>query len=227
MSRWKSAHPPTSAGGGTSAVARTSRCVSPDATTSAGRRCAAMSEAACSSRSRSTTRAARASWCARPRPCPSSRRLLPPHASPGAATGWRPKRRGVHAAARDHPRDHGVRVPHLASAELVAPPDRRRNLGERTSSTHLAWAGICPGSAAAGCQRPSATSGMCSATPDADLVAETSGTAPPNEHRRHLRTHDALASRRSSPRHRRLLDDEPVSVLSVGFGRARAVQVAG
>src|SRR5919106_3078983 len=35
---------------------------------------------------------------------------------------------GREAATRDQPRDHRVRVPHLACPQLVATPDRPRNL---------------------------------------------------------------------------------------------------
>src|SRR5438552_2607251 len=47
---------------------------------------------------------------------------------------WRPppfrrlNRLGIDPAARNNPRDHRVRIPHLAGAELVTPPHRSRNL---------------------------------------------------------------------------------------------------
>ena len=46
-----------------------------------------------------------------------------------ASAGWRMNRFDTEAAACDQPGDHGVRVPHLASLELVAPPHRRGRVG--------------------------------------------------------------------------------------------------
>src|ERR1700757_4703808 len=45
-----------------------------------------------------------------------------------AAAGWRVDRGGVDSAACDQPRDQRVGVPHLASLELVSPPDGRGDL---------------------------------------------------------------------------------------------------
>jgi hypothetical protein len=45
-----------------------------------------------------------------------------------AAPGWRLNRRGVDPAARDHPRDHRVRVPHLAGPKVIASPHGCRDL---------------------------------------------------------------------------------------------------
>src|SRR3954470_17879994 len=57
-----------------------------------------------------------------------------------AAPGRRPNRPGVDRAARDHPSDHRVRVPHLAGPELIASPDGSRDLRddvEHATSTIL------------------------------------------------------------------------------------------
>ena len=43
-----------------------------------------------------------------------------------APLAWRLDRAGVDPAAREHPRDHGVRVPHLSRAELVTTQHGRR-----------------------------------------------------------------------------------------------------
>src|SRR3954469_16630639 len=57
-----------------------------------------------------------------------------------AAPGRRPNRPGVDRAARDHPGDHRVRVPHLAGPKLIASPDGSRDLRddvEHATSTTL------------------------------------------------------------------------------------------
>ena len=44
---------------------------------------------------------------------------------PGCSTAiWRLNRRAIDADAREHPRDHRVRVPHFAGAEFIAAPNR-------------------------------------------------------------------------------------------------------
>src|SRR4051794_9984338 len=57
-----------------------------------------------------------------------------------AAPGRRPNRPGVDRAARDHPGDHRVGVPHLAGPKLIASPDGSRDLRddvEHATSTVL------------------------------------------------------------------------------------------
>jgi len=65
---------------------------------------------------------------------------------------WRLNRRGRYAAARDHPGDHRVRVPHIPCPKLVAAPYR----GSEPAGSVRVRAAHAPRrcSAAAGCPRP-------------------------------------------------------------------------
>ena len=97
---------------------------------------------------------------ARPRAQPASRARAP---------GRRLNRLGVDPAARDHPRDHGVGVPHLAGRKLVASPDRCRDLRDQVE--HAAGTIVVAG------QSPRAIYGFgdvrnVPTEPETDLVAE-------------------------------------------------------
>jgi hypothetical protein len=59
----------------------------------------------------------------------------PRYLEPGVPAGSAAARRqsqslGLQPGGREQPRDHRVRVPHLARAQLVAPPDRRGHEGD-------------------------------------------------------------------------------------------------
>src|SRR5918995_6264510 len=49
----------------------------------------------------------------------------------GSSSEWGLDRLDIEPTARDQPRDHRVRVPHLACPQLVASPDGRRHLGRK------------------------------------------------------------------------------------------------
>src|SRR4051812_24202180 len=119
-----------------------------------------------------------------------------------AAPGRRVNRRGVDRAARDHPGDHRVRVPHLAGPKLIASPDGGRDLRDYVE---YATSAILVGG-----QSPRTLYGFgdvrnMSAAPKPDLVAKDPKSARPPAADRAL-GHDAPVP--AAPVvDRRLLDD--------------------
>ena len=99
---------------------------------------------------------------------PSHRRAT---SSPACQPGARPpaggNRLGVYPAARDHPGDHRVRVPHLARPEIIATPHRRRDLRDHFEHAPRPILVVV---SRQGCPRLRRRPGSAPAT--ADLVAE-------------------------------------------------------
>src|SRR5215207_2728070 len=88
----------------------------------------------------------------------------------------RPNRLGRYPATRDHPRDHRVRVPHLARPKLIATPHRRRDLRNNVKNP--------PRTIFVVAQAPGALHGFddirdVSVPPKTDLVAEDPKSARP------------------------------------------------
>src|SRR4051812_26184001 len=119
-----------------------------------------------------------------------------------AAPGRRLNRPDVDRAARDHPGDHRVRVPHLAGPKLIASPDGSRDL--RDYVEHAASAILVGGQSARTLYGFGDVRNM-SAAPKPDLVAKGPKSACPPTADRAL-GHDApvLAAPVVD---RRLLDD--------------------
>src|SRR3954463_7323188 len=119
-----------------------------------------------------------------------------------AAPGRRLNRPGVDRAARDHPGDHRVRVPHLAGPKLIASPDGSRDL--RDYVEHAASTVLVGGQSARTVYGFGDVRNMSSA-PKPDLVAKDPKSACPPTADRAL-GHDApvLAAPVVD---RRLLDD--------------------
>ena len=122
----------------------------------------------------------------------------------GRASPWRRLNRlGVDAAARDHPGDHRVRVPHLARPELIATPNRSRDLRDQLEHAPRAIFVVA--------QSPRAVDGLgdvrdVAAAPKADLVAEDPKSARPATADRAFGDDAPLLA--APVVDRRLLDDE-------------------
>jgi len=119
-----------------------------------------------------------------------------------APPGRRLNRLGVDPAARDHPSDHRVGVPHLAGRKLIASPDRCRDLRDQVE--HAASTILVAG------QSPRAIYGFgdvrnVSTKPKTDLVAEDPESACPPTADRALGDHPPLLT--APIVDRRLLDD--------------------
>src|SRR3954452_25337532 len=148
------------------------------------------------------TRAASLPRSAVPLPSWTARDEQPSLPAGCAAPGRRPNPPGVDRAARDHPSDHRVRVPHLAGPELIASPDGSRDL--RDDVEHATSATLVGGQSLRTFDGFGDV-GNTPVAPEPDLVAEDPKSACPPTADRAL-GHDApvLAAPVVD---RRLLDD--------------------
>src|SRR3954469_1401255 len=120
-----------------------------------------------------------------------------------SASGGRVYRCDVDPAAREHPRDDRVRVPHLACVELVATPHRGRDLpDELENTTGIRFIRGQPAGTVDGLRDV----GDVTAQPEPYLVAEDPESACPAGADRSLSDDPALLA--AQIRHRGLLDDE-------------------
>ena len=125
------------------------------------------------------------------------RAITMPARQPGSSSTDRKRDRlDVEPAAREEPRDRRVRVPHLARAQLVAAPDRRRHLRHELEQPTRAI-GIVAQPARALDRLLDVRNDPVPPAPD--LVAEEAEGVGPRVLRRHPRRRRRVRSRRPTP----------------------------